>query len=84
MISGESFTRRKILFKINYSTALSSLKCYRSVRIWDSNQSVAYAWLDENFGEEWIWSIPFTTDYIDIYFLRPEYATAFKLKFETI
>ena len=84
MISGESFNRRRILFKINYTHPLSGLSDYPSVRIWDDNQSRAYAWLDENFGEEWIWSSSYQNDYTDIYFLRPEDAIIFKLKFSTI
>jgi hypothetical protein len=83
MISGASFIRRKAIFKVDYCNPLSSLKDYPSARIWDNIQSEAYEWLDKTFGENWIWSSPIQTEYTDIYFLQPEDALLFRLRFES-
>lgn len=84
MPSAASFVRRKSIFNIDYGNAVSSLKDYPLARIPDDVQAEAYKWLDENFGENWIWSSPIHTEYTDIYFLQPEDALLFKLRFDTI
>lgn len=53
-------------------------------RIKDEYQSEAYTWCQDNFGENWIWSSPIQTDYTDIYFLQPEDALLFRLRFDTL
>jgi len=83
MITGASFIRRKAIFKVDYTNPKSSLKDYPSARICDDYQYEAYEWLDETFGENWIWSSPIQTDYTDIYFLQTEDALLFRLRFES-
>jgi hypothetical protein len=83
MISEDSFRRRKKIFKVDYSNPLSGLKDYPSARFWNEYQYEVYKWLDENFGENWIWSSPIYTDYTDVYFPRSEDALLFRLRFDS-
>jgi hypothetical protein len=82
MISEASFRRRLIIFDAEPWWWGKKLE-YPFARISHDYQSEAYTWCQENFGEEWIWSSPFQTSYTDIYFLRPEDALLFRLRFDT-
>ena len=82
MISEASFARRLKIFYIRRGT--EDGKQYPSARIDDSDQSEAYKWCDEHFGENWIWSSLLHTDYTDIYFLNTGDVLLFKLRFETL
>ena len=42
-----------------------------------------FAWCDERFGDNWIWSNPIQTDYMDMFFLNQDDALVFKLSFAT-
>jgi hypothetical protein len=82
-ISEESFNRRKIIFGIDEWYWNKRLD-YPFVRIADEQQEDAYSWCQENFGENWIWASPIQTDYTDVYFLQPEDALLFRLRFNTL
>lgn len=43
----------------------------------------AYAWLDANLGDNWIWSTSLVTGRPDIYFKNTDDALVFKLMFKT-
>ena len=43
----------------------------------------AGAFCDDRFGDNWIWSMPVNTDYMDMFFLHEADALQFKLTFES-
>ena len=83
MISLESLHRRQEIFNVDYKS-LQRMEDFPFARISDNYQSEAYKWCQENFGENWIWSSPIQTSYTDIYFLQPEDALLFRLRFDTL
>lgn len=83
VISFESLKRREKMFNVDYKN-LQRMKDFPFARIADEYQAEAYKWCQENFGEDWIWSSPILTEYTDIYFLTPEDALLFKLRFDTL
>jgi len=83
VISLESLHRRQEIFNVDYKS-LQRMEDFPFARISDAYQSEAYKWCQENFGENWIWSSPIQTDYTDIYFLQPEDALLFRLRFDTL
>jgi hypothetical protein len=57
---------------------------YPKVRMHGSIALEAYAWCQEQFGDNWVWSSPIQTNYTEIYFIHPEDAFLTRLKFPTI
>lgn len=83
MIPEESFQRRLKIFNVDYKS-IQRIQDFPFARISDEYQSEAYIWCQKNFGDNWIWSSPIQTDYTDIYFLQPEDALLFRLRFDTL
>jgi len=84
MISQDGFRRRLKIFGYDARDPNNRITNFPKIRILDEDQSRAYKWCQENFGDEWIWACPINTNYTDIYFLHPEDALLFRLRFNTI
>ncbi len=55
------------------------LKDLSKVRLSSTKWKETYNWCESNVGDNWIWSNPVMTDWMDIYFVKSEDAVVFKL-----
>lgn len=79
-----SFLRKKKRLGITWENYHQREKNFFRVRVNDELRESVRDWCNERFGDEWIWSDPVHTDYMDVFFLREEHALLFKLSFDTI
>lgn len=81
-ISNNSYHRKLQVFNISLADHQNgiSLKQYSKVRL-DKNFNECYDWLQENFNDNWIWSRADNDNEYGIYFIYPEDAILFKLRF---
>ena len=81
----ESLRRKLTVFGLNgkkYSTEIQDeLKKHIKVRIHEGSIPEAYDWCQDRFEDNWTWSNPIQTDYVDIYFIHREDALLFTLRF---
>jgi hypothetical protein len=93
-LTQESFQRKLLVFGITLKTRKDIEKYPRVSLSGDydvpsesgeffERVNEAYTWLDENFGDNWIWSTSLTTGRPDIYFKNEDDAIVFKLRFAT-
>lgn len=84
-VSLESLRRKIVKFSLNgkkYDKERQvELAKHTRVRIHEGFIPDAYHWCEDRFGDNWTWSNPLQTDYVDMYFIHTEDALLFKLRF---
>lgn len=84
-VSTESLRRKLSVFGlagVRWTTDFwKVLKNYPKVRIHEDDAGISYSWCQDNFGDNWIWSDPTQTNYVEIYLIHSEDALLLKLRF---
>lgn len=71
-------------FGLSDTDYMERLERFPRARISKSVSREGYAWCQSHFNNDWIWSAPVHTNYVDIYFKQREMALLFKRRFNTI
>jgi hypothetical protein len=83
-VSAASFMRKQRFLNVRWDNYEERKKTLFRVRLSDTKSNEILCWCEERFGDEWIWSNPVQTSYIDIFFLKEEDALLLKLSFDTV
>ena len=81
----DSLEKKKPKFKVgNEVSEELAKKHFKWVTIDNTIKNHALKWCNANFGDDWIWSSDFGGDHTEVFFVHPEDAILFKLRFETL